>query len=204
MWFIIDRDEKDDGEIKSLEEKLNGKAALIALRKREIENYLLSPRAIAELIKLKNLSSGRIIEPKNSEIDDAINESMESLKQFVINKHISKNIYKPIYPSKNLNYMVDETTLLKDIKGDMERMKTELNSQVENLNKCIQEKKDYVESNWASQKVDMVPGDLLLDSVCKKFGLRFRKNRDSGRLASLMNETEIDSEIKEFISQIKN
>jgi putative ATP-dependent endonuclease of the OLD family len=59
MWFIIDRDEKDDGEIKSLEEKLNGKATLVALRKREIENYLLSPRAIAELIKLKSLSSGQ-------------------------------------------------------------------------------------------------------------------------------------------------
>jgi putative ATP-dependent endonuclease of the OLD family len=145
-----------------------------------------------------------MIEPKNSEINDAINEGVESLKQFVVNKHISKNIYKPIYPSQNLNYMVDETTLSKDIKGEMEKMKIELNSLIENLNKCIQKKKDYVESNWESQKIDMVPGDLLLDLVCKKFGLRFRKTQDSRILASLMNETEIESDFKDVISQIKN
>lgn len=204
MWFIIDKDERDESEIKSLEEKLKGKATLVALRKREIENYLLFPRAIAEFIKLKSRLSGRKIEPQESEIECALSESMEGLKQFVINKYISKNIYRPIYPSHNLDFMVDEAILSKDINKEIEKMKTHLDSLKENLDKCIQENKAHVESSWESKKLDMVPGDLLLDNVCKIFALRFKKMQDSKRLASLMNETEIDRDIKDLILQINN
>jgi putative ATP-dependent endonuclease of the OLD family len=203
MWFIIDRDERNEKQIKSLEEKLKGKATLFALRKREIENYLLSPRAITEFIKLKSQASGRQIELNVSEVDSAISESAESLKQFVVNKHIAQHMHKPIYPSHELDCAVDEATLLKDIKDEMENMKTNLGSLRGKLDECIKEKKAFVESNWGSNKLDMIPGDLLLDSVCKKFGYRFRKMQDSKRLATLMTENEIDEEIKNIIGQIK-
>ncbi len=70
------------------------------------------------------------------------------------------------------------------------------------LRKIIEEKTSMIEAAWRQDKLDLVPGDLLLDRVCKRFGVRFKKDVDSSRLAALMDESEIDTRIKALIREI--
>ena len=61
-----------------------------------------------------------------------------------------------------------------------------------------------MENDWNQDKVSLVPGDLLLDGVCKAFGVRFRKETDSSRAAEMLNQTEIDDEIRLILQEIGN
>jgi len=56
---------------------------------------------------------------------------------------------------------------------------------------------------WDSQKLDLVPGDELLDMVCKKYNVRFKKQEGDGKvLAELMTKDEIAKEVQQFIHEI--
>ncbi len=60
-----------------------------------------------------------------------------------------------------------------------------------------------INSIWHSSKLDLVPDDYLLDMVCQKYGVRYKKKeQDGSRLASLMYEHEIDREIRDIIQAI--
>jgi hypothetical protein len=58
MWFILDRDEKNASDIERFQEKAKENVFIKVLSNREIENYLLYPRAIIEFIRLKRELSG--------------------------------------------------------------------------------------------------------------------------------------------------
>lgn len=58
VFFMLDRDEREEAEVKRLSAQLGHKAKLIVLKKRELENYLLSPMAIAKFIELKHQLTG--------------------------------------------------------------------------------------------------------------------------------------------------
>jgi putative ATP-dependent endonuclease of OLD family len=77
-WFLIDRDEKDEPEIAKLQDMLGQNGKLYVLRKREIENYLLCPRAILELISLKKQTSGKRDQPQPTE-----DELMDATRAFL-------------------------------------------------------------------------------------------------------------------------
>ena len=62
------------------------------------------------------------------------------------------------------------------------------------------EEKKKIDGRWERQKADIVPGDLLLDRVCQGYGVRFKKGRDSIRLAELFRENEIPQDIKEVLN----
>jgi hypothetical protein len=47
-----------------------------------------------------------------------------------------------------------------------------------------------------------VPGDILLDSVCSRFKVRYKKDIDGQRLAGLITANEIDKEMKSIIADI--
>lgn len=52
-----------------------------------------------------------------------------------------------------------------------------------------------IEATWAVGKLKVVPGDILLDLVAKNYDVRFKKEQDSAKLASLMTEQDIPEEI---------
>jgi putative ATP-dependent endonuclease of OLD family len=63
-------------------------------------------------------------------------------------------------------------------------------------------KTDYVEANWDSRKTQLVPGELVLDHVLRSFGLRFSKDHDGPRMASMMRDDEIDPAMKAFMREL--
>jgi hypothetical protein len=69
-----------------------------------------------------------------------------------------------------------------------------------NAARVYEEQSSGVDNAWNSDKLSIVPGDELLDTVCRRYDVRFKKEFGDGvRLARLMRDDEIDTEIAEFI-----
>jgi len=204
VFFMIDRDEREESEVKRLATQLGNKAELIVLKKRELENYLLCPKAIAKFIELKHQLIGSK-DPKKVdivEIEKGINACADTLKDIAIERRVAKIACLPIYPNRNTVLDLDSgTTLIHRLKEEYNNQKKKLAQLEEKLENIIEEQTKLVEQNWSVKKLDLVPGDLLLDNLCKLFEVRFNKERDSARLASLMEEYEIDSEIKDILNK---
>ena len=66
----------------------------------------------------------------------------------------------------------------------------------------IEEQTRLVNDSWDQRKFDYVQGDVLLDCVCQRFGVRFKKGNDGPRLASLMQKHEMDTQIRELITEM--
>ncbi|QUY41042.1 ATP-dependent endonuclease [Acaryochloris marina] len=205
MWFLIDRDEKDDSEILKMQARLGENAKLKVLNKREVENYLICPRAVRSFIEYKRKISNTLNQelPTENEVQDKINGCAENLKQFAICKRVVKIVCKPIYPeTKSIFEEFQDQEGVDKITESIQSMISQLETEKRNLESIYTSKIDEIENIWESKKMDIVPGDLLLDEVCKEYNLRFKKEKDTSKLASLMRKDEIDSEIKSVIQEI--
>jgi hypothetical protein len=79
--------------------------------------------------------------------------------------------------------------------AQLEEAKTKVES-------VFKEQTEMINRNWDRTKLAIVPGDILLDTVFREYGLRFVKERDGARIASLMMEDEIEHEIKSLLREI--
>ncbi len=204
MWFLIDKDEKDAPEIKRLTSYLNKQAAVVILERRELENYLVNPRALAEFIALKQrLSNTAATAPSTEEVQAALSKAVEPLKQLAIGKRVIKLACPPVYPNRDSFSGLEEGgDFGACVRGEIARMKAEMSTAESNLEKIIQMQTESVERSWESQKFGIVPGDVLIDRTCKAFGVRFIKERDSARLAALTSVDEIPQHAKNFLKSI--
>lgn len=205
LFFILDRDEREEAEIQKLTAKLGDNARLKVLAKRELENYLLHPRAVARFIEMKHHLGG----DREYAIDDisvirqAIEECTEKLKNVAIERRTVKAACYPIYPNTvQVLTLGSSTPLLDRIKDEYTRQREHLDQLEKELHEIVRIQTEQVEGNWTTKKQDLVPGDILLDEVCKIFNTRFNKEKDSARLATLLNENEIDVELKSVLKSI--
>ncbi|NER95570.1 MAG: AAA family ATPase, partial [Symploca sp. SIO1B1] len=187
IHFILDRDEREDAEVQRLSTRPGAQAKLIVLNKRELENYLLSPKAIAQFIQFKHQLVGskenKVVEI--AEIEQAIDTCAEQLKDVAIERRVAKISCPPIRPNRDAVLNSDaDISLIDKLKEEYNRQKQQLTQLEQKLETIVQEQTKLVESDWATKKRDLVPGDLLLDKVCQSFGVRFKKEKDSVRLAS--------------------
>lgn len=206
IWFLMDRDERDDEEINKIQEKLGNKSIVKFLENREIENYLFHPRPIIEFIKIKRQLSGSKSDesvPTEVEVQQIIEDCAERLKQIAIDKRVAKHICSPVYPSRtHLFDDRDGTTILHRASREIDRMIAQLEEAKSRADSIVEQQSEEINNAWQRNKLSLVPGDVLLDMVFQQYNLRFRKERDSSRLAALMTENEIASEIKQIIREI--
>lgn len=205
LWFLMDRDEKDDEDVAKIKARLGDKAISIVLSKREIENYLLKPRPIIEFIKLKrHLANMSIDDPSLMEptMVEKIDQCCDKLKQVAVDKRVAKIVCQPIFPSRECLFEKSEEPINNRLTAEINRSVQILEEIKKKTGKILEEQSEFVNSNWKINKLSLIPGDILLDMIAKEFSVRFNKEKDSSRLASLMNESEIDHEIKDIIRQI--
>lgn len=179
MLFLLDRDEREDSEIVRMQERCSTQASLKVLDRREIENYLIWPRALAEFITLRRRAGGRADSAPPVSEDDvrkAIDEVAEEVKHVAIDKRVAKLLSKPFYPDRK---RINEESAGAPI---LERVDAEVNALIERLeevraksSRVHEEQSQLVESQWENRKMSLVPGDVLLDKVCQRYGTRFRK-----------------------------
>ena len=126
---------------------------------------------------------------------------------WTILKRIQKKISRPSYlnVSSLFDHLSEEENLnsmSQKINDEIEKIINELNEDKQNLSSIYQKEEKYIEDSWSRCKLDMIPGDLLLDKICKEYGVRFKKSTDGSRLASFMNKNDIDPEIESLIKEI--
>jgi putative ATP-dependent endonuclease of OLD family len=205
MWFLLDRDEVEDSEVEALVGRFEGRAKVHVLEKRELENYLLHRRAISELIRVKaQLANLADVEaPPDEAVADAMEEESEKLKQFAVEKRAYRILCRPVFPRAKWVFEEGMDSSFGDrLSTEIDRMARNLETQKDRVDKVLAEQSAVVERRWPRDKYDLVPGDLLLDHVCSRFGVRFRKERDGSRLASLMKSDEVAAEIALFLRDI--
>jgi putative ATP-dependent endonuclease of OLD family len=204
LWFVIDRDEREEPELKALQDMLQGRATVKVLRRREIENYLICPRAIAQFIGVKRTLAGTEASANEpipvGEIERSIEECADELKQLAVEKRVAKATCKPVYPALNNLFSDDPGApiaerILKEINGMTERLETTR----ANLSSIYEQEASAVDTAWASRMLDIVPGDILLDKICRRYGTRYVKAKDGVRLAALLLESEISTELRDII-----
>jgi hypothetical protein len=205
IWFLLDRDERDRADILQLKDRLGDLATLMVFERREIENYLLVPRAIVELMKQKKEDSGGTAAdvPMEADVARLLGDCAEGLKQFAIDKRVIKRVCSPVYPL--IGRMMDEgrdVPVAKRVTDEIERMIEELGRAKGDVEGVVGDEASVIERVWQARKLEVVPGDELLDAVFRRTGLRFKKERDSARLAGLMQESEIPAEIRRVIQDL--
>jgi putative ATP-dependent endonuclease of OLD family len=207
LWFLIDRDERDSADVTRLETTLGERAVIKVLNRREMENYLISPRALVEFIRLKKELAGAAKEdakvPTEEEITAAIDQAADQLKGFALHKRVAKELCKPIYPKlPPVPVGAEGQSVITVVTAELDKHINELQVLKEKAAEALRRQAEALDARWGGNKLNVVPGDMLLNQVCEKYGVRFKKERDGVRLAALMLESEIDDEVKRFIREI--
>ncbi|MGK3985832.1 AAA family ATPase [Sorangium sp. So ce136] len=205
MWFLLDRDERDETEIQRIVTSVGERAHLFVLEKRELENYLAKPLALTKFLSLKASLAGvqHFTKPSIAEVEGAIAATIEELKSIAIGRRVAKHACVPVVPNRSLLESAPTGQTLRDRVGAiLSEQQSALSEREKHLESLIEDQTRIVEQRWSTSKDALVPGDMLLDGVCKRFALRFNKERDAARLASLMERDEICPQIRHLLGEI--
>lgn len=194
MWFVTDRDEKDDAEVNDMIQRLGPSAKLTVLERRELENYLLNPVAVADFIQDKQRAAGTQLAASTEAVEAAIMEQARELKNEVIRLRVDKDMLKPV--------VMHSRTAVGTVEERLKWAADQLAARLTRLESDRARITAEVGKNWDSCAADKAPGGLVLDAVAKKFGVRFVKDKgDSARLAQLVGEHAIPDELKRLLRE---
>ena len=199
--FILDRDEKASEDMGRLTGRLSSKASLHVLQSREIENYLVDPQSMSEFITAKAARAGLDLPvPSAQEVAAAIEEVAENLKGVAVAKRVAAALCRPLYPDRQVLLASWEADGLATAAARVLSESTEaLKQRQEDVEGEVQRAQAQVDSDWPSQRLAVVPGHELLDGVIRRYGLRFRKERDAAELAALIPRGRISRELSDLL-----
>jgi putative ATP-dependent endonuclease of the OLD family len=205
MWFILDRDEKEQAEIDIIRKRMGAESHLVILSKRELENYLIQPEAIKEFILLKRRLAGTTDVaglPDLDELTEQIDREAESLRRLAVDKRLSKIACVPVLYDQRRIFQGD-VPVVDGIDSEIEKLIKQLTEAKANLKKVQESISSEFSKHWGENKLSVVPGDILLDSLCKVYGVRYKKDLgDGARLASFLSGNNIDKELRDVIEAI--
>jgi len=192
MWFVIDKDERDDTDVTRLLEKLGNRAELTFLGRREIENYLLFPDAVRSLLMEKMASSADSSQPTEEEIAALIESSAQALLDRAIELRLSKSVLKPVYPQYGGDTVAER----------LAAMNVALTARLSDIHSAEAAIRTELTEGWHQNATKLAPGSAILDGVFSHYGYKFKKEIDSRRLAERVDVTKLDTEITRFLKKV--
>lgn len=194
----------EDAEVDRLKTLVGDAAAVHILDKREIENYLAVPRALAEFIGMKRVAAGQPAGDLSvDEVTRTLSEVADRLKADVISRRLARSFCKPLYPSREALLSATEDTSVEDqLRAEVSRLQDEVRTRAEQTMVVAEEERRVIQEHWESRKLSLAPGDELLDGVCRVYGVRFRKERDAQRLAAMLREDEVAPSLRSLLHGI--
>lgn len=209
--FVLDQDERGLEAIESLRKKLGERLHL--LEARELENYLLVPRALLSVLRAKYRDNdsilARIERLSEGDVPRLFREQAERLYGTVLLKRIRAEL-KGLPGGMLTREMVAE--LIPDVGSPvlakLLAAKIEQRLQVHftslDIGRIVQDQKTKLDAEWAvpENRLRLAPGEELLGAVYEHIGSSYRKSKDVGQIAQEMQEREIDSEIREVIKKV--
>jgi hypothetical protein len=197
VLYLRDRDELS-GPVLA---KLEASPSVYVLQRRELENYLLDPDALAQVIS--SIQSTPDQPPTSSEIDALIQQTAESLRTKVIVNRVCRRFAPP------LPLMNDD--LRKELAGSVLSSEQLILALQERL-MTIDAVREQITTLWAEAETDVTsttgtdllaitPGEEILDTVFMHFtGRHYRKREDGEAIARAMpRPEELERVIGEFL-----
>jgi len=193
MWFIIDSDERSEQEITKMVERIGDRARVIVLKRRELENYLLDPDAVAALLIEKSQSTGEKLNSINlSELEEAIAKAADELLDRTVQLSLEKKLLRPIYAKYGGETVVEK----------LEKMAEAAAARIGDAQRVEDEVRRSLSENWAREAKLKAPGSEILDSVFRTFGLRYSKTKDGPRLAKGLDADRVDRELSTMLAEV--
>ena len=191
MWFVADRDERDDRDVQQMAARLGDRAFLRVLQRRELENYLLDPSAIAEFL---NEKAGKVVAAARG-VAGALREAAAGLRERVVALRLMKRLLAPLYiQSREKPGSVEER---------LAAGKKELDQRIAAIGDERASIAEEIDRTFQERALEVVPGTLILDTVATGFGLRFLKEKgDSLRLARHLGPGSLSQEIVGLLDEI--
>jgi hypothetical protein len=203
MYFLLDHDEQDDNEVAAIKARLGDRATVHVLQKRELENYLLHPRALSAFIKTKIQSApkpGTVLSQER--VAELLGASADELREFTIGKRIARMLCRPVFATSDWVKDVAGTGAKAAIQSEIDKQLASVEDRRAKLLEAYDRESAAVDASWGTNKLDIVPGSELLDKLFQHYGIRFRKETDSSRIAALTTREEIDEELVGVIKSI--
>jgi putative ATP-dependent endonuclease of OLD family len=173
------------------------------LQKREIENYLLQPRALSVFLEKKTQSSPHPITSLDPDsISKLLAECANELQELTIGKLVARTLCRPVFASNTWMNEVASSGVKVSIQNEIDKQLMLITARREKISDVYDTASAMLLLRWDSEKLDMVPGTELLDKLFQRFNVRFRKETDSSRIAVLMTRDEIDQELLDFIRAV--
>ncbi|MBP7621094.1 MAG: AAA family ATPase, partial [Gemmatimonadales bacterium] len=193
MSFIVDRDEADDEEIARMVDRLGGRATLVVLSRRELENLLLDSDAIVALLKAKGLPSEKL--PPASRVREELREVAEGLRDEVVRLRLERRVLTPVHLIRRGATGPARERLAQAIDN--------LRSRADNIDEVENDLRQEVDREWPARSLDLTPGALLLEKLFGRYGVSFSKTAgDSARLAALIARERLDRELTGILTDV--
>lgn len=176
---IFDKDYRTSEEISSEIVALKKGNIFVHIHSRkEIENFLLIPKAIEKAIKQRikevNKRTGKTLE-----FDSDINEFLTDLTaEFKLGTQAQLQSHQFKF-KRSLNPKLDESTIIESILGDFETM-------------------------WATleTRLEVIPGKDFLSAINRKLQLDYKISLSQANIINALDKTLISDELKELIERI--
>jgi putative ATP-dependent endonuclease of OLD family len=193
LWFIADRDERDNEEVQRMLKRLAGRGQLIVWSQRELENYLLEPSAVVEFIKYKQaVTAGIKRVPDVEAVTVEIEDIASAMRDEIVRLRVERLLLSPLHFNTRKN------------RGSIEER---LSGGLEEIQKRLQEAEKYrqsvlaeVDASWPQSALRLAPGSQALEAVASRYGVKFNKAAGDGqRLASYLARASVVEEIRSFL-----
>jgi AAA domain len=177
VLYLRDRDELP----KQLLDKLDASKAVHVLRRRELENYLLDPDAIAQVLAARD----RPVD--SAEISTTLRQAADALQSLVTLKRVA-------WEQASIR-LVDRTLIKRLVSEgpDMTRLQAAVAERLpsDDLRDQIAERWAAVEAeitaNWTERWKDLAPGEEVLDALWRKYmAAGYSKKADGLAIAQAM------------------
>jgi predicted ATP-dependent endonuclease of OLD family len=209
--FVLDQDERSIAEIKKSKDRLGEK--VVFLQRRELENYLLVPRALRDMLMEKYQNEvdklQRIQAATDMDIKKLLQGSADSLYDLVLIKRVRSELAGlrgGFILREDIEELVEQAndSSLPDLLHKKIQERVNVLITLDKLKIVINTQKQRLDEEWADteKRLWLAPGEELLAKVFIHFNGKYDKTQDAKRIARHMNADEIFDEIKSLISNI--
>jgi hypothetical protein len=207
--FVLDRDERGEAELAALRKALGERACILA--RRELENYLLVPRAIRAAIRSKCRDRAATVEmvdrTSDEEVGRMIRVAADRFYPVILLKRIRLELgglpggLLPREVIAELIPRVDGPELAEAVRARLQQRVGEYVAGMD-IDAIVRTQKAALDAEWGDpgRRLWLAPGEEFLGAVFSHFGTEYAKPKDAVRIAGEMTAEEIDPEIKDVLT----
>jgi AAA15 family ATPase/GTPase len=194
VHFILDRDERDSVEIDKLRSQLGTLGDLKVLDRRELENYLLPPEALARYLTTR---TGYNIDA--NDIKAALAEVCQTLVATSAERRVLRLACSPVIPDRNAVLKRQDSSFSDALAAELTRAELILAERKENIAQLLETAENDLKTVSPEDLLLVLPGEEILIAVFQKFSNSFSKKSDGPKIAAEMREDEIPQEIADLL-----